>query len=203
VNEYSTRYSVAIDAAQQTAFSGWRIQAPGNRQGSEGRLGEVEGQWLSEEEARIQELSRKIYEERLALGVAREQARKDLPLSTYTEAYWKIDLHNLMRFLLLRMEGGAQLEIRQYATVIGQQIVARWCPIAWEAFLDYQVHGLMLSKADLTITVHLAAGRIEAAIAEAEQQGLVTRTGAGVVPRREARELGEKLVRLGLEVPWA
>ena len=59
---------------------------------------------------------------------AREQARKDLPLSTYTEAYWKCNLHNLLHFLALRMEAGAQLEIRDYATTIGREIVSRWSP---------------------------------------------------------------------------
>jgi thymidylate synthase (FAD) len=53
-------------------------------------------------------------------------------------AYWKIDLHNLLHFLELRMEAHAQLENREYATTIGQQIVARWMPVAWEAFQDYR-----------------------------------------------------------------
>ena len=56
--------------------------------------------------------------------MAREQARKDLPLSTYTEAYWKIDLYNLLHFLSLRMDAHAQQEIRDYASAIGEQIVA-------------------------------------------------------------------------------
>jgi len=73
------------------------------------------------------------------LGVAREQARKDLPLSTYTEAFWKIDLHNLLNFLFLRMNNHAQTEIREYAKVIGNEIVAKWCPIVWQAFSDYRL----------------------------------------------------------------
>ena len=56
----------------------------------------------------------------------REQARKDLPLSTYTEAYWKVDLHNLLHFLRLRMDEHAQLEIREYADTIGNRRWARW-----------------------------------------------------------------------------
>src|SRR5688572_14958088 len=138
VNEYSTRYSVAIDASQETLPGEWRTQAAANRQGSEGFLPLEEGTALSRRERQIQDLSREVYEERLAAGVAREQARKDLPLSTYTEAYWKIDLHNLLHFLLLRMNLHAQLEIRRYAEVIGTQIVSHWCPMAWEAFLEYQ-----------------------------------------------------------------
>ena len=95
VNEYSTRYSIAIDAAQTTPPTDWRMQSPTNRQGSVGLLHVETGAKLSQKEATFHRVARELYEERLAFGVAREQARKDLPLSTYTEAYWKIDLHNL------------------------------------------------------------------------------------------------------------
>src|SRR5206468_2425684 len=112
VNEYSTRYSEAIDAAQTTKPDEWREQATGNRQGSAGFLELSAGQELSQAEQHLLRVSREVYEERLKRGVAREQARKDLPLSTYTEAYWKVDLHNLFHFLMLRMDPHAQLEIR-------------------------------------------------------------------------------------------
>ena len=102
VNEYSTSYSEAIDAAQTTARASGASslrQPPGEwrlpRAGSRRRV-------LLTREADLQRLSREVYEERLVKGVAREQARKDLPLSTYTEAYWKIDLHNLFHFLMLQ-----------------------------------------------------------------------------------------------------
>src|SRR5262245_57741941 len=104
VNEYSTRYSIAIDAAQQTPPDDWRLQSSGNRQGSAGTLDAEKGAALTAREGELLRLTRAHYEERLAAGVAREQARKDLPLSTYTEAYWKIDLHNLLHFLALRMD---------------------------------------------------------------------------------------------------
>ena len=112
VNEYSTRYSIAIDAAQATPPNEWRTQAESNRQGSDGLLDETLGAELTASEKELQEMSRRVYQERLDKGVAREQARKDLPLSTYTEAYWKVDLHNLLHFLALRMDSHAQLEIR-------------------------------------------------------------------------------------------
>ena len=103
-NETSTRYSIAIDAAQATPAARWRYQAASNRQGSEGFLDPVAGAELSAAEIESQQHARQVYQHRLELGVAREQARKDLPLSTYTEAYWKIDLHNLLHFLQLRMD---------------------------------------------------------------------------------------------------
>ena len=97
------------------------------------------GETLSREEEELQAHARRVYKKRLEMGVAREQARKDLPLSTYTEAYWKIDLHNLLHFLSLRLDEHAQVEIRSYAKVIGYDIVSKWCPVAWEAFLDYRL----------------------------------------------------------------
>ncbi|MBL0113896.1 MAG: FAD-dependent thymidylate synthase, partial [Saprospiraceae bacterium] len=77
--------------------------------------------------------------------------RKDLPLSTYTEAYWKIDLHNLLHFLSLRMDTHAQYEIRSYANVIGNEIVKKWCPITWDAFHDYKLSSMNFSKLEVEI----------------------------------------------------
>ena len=85
VNEYSTRYSIAIDAVHKTKPDEWRLQAAGNRQGSQCAIGNELGSRLSGREAEIHSACREVYEERIESGVAREQARKDLPLSTYTE----------------------------------------------------------------------------------------------------------------------
>jgi thymidylate synthase (FAD) len=202
VNEYSTRYSVAIDAAQRTSPDAWRRQSTTNRQGSAGHLDTGTGAHLTAREAALQAQARAVYEERLAAGVAREQARKDLPLATYTEAYWKIDLHNLLHFLRLRMDSHAQQEIRDYARTIGDEIVARWCPLAWEAFLEYAVHGLSLTEADVAIISHLTAGQPAAAIGEAERRGLLPRVDGQLRPSRERAELETKLARLGLTPPW-
>lgn len=150
VNEYSTRYSEAIDEAQKTEPTQWRLQSPTNKQGSSGFLDEIVGVELTREEAELQKLARQIYEGRIQKGVAKEQARKDLPLSTYTEAYWKIDLHNLFHFLSLRMDSHAQKEIREYATIMGEEIVRRVAPIAYEAFKDYRLNAVNLSALDIT-----------------------------------------------------
>jgi thymidylate synthase (FAD) len=202
VNEYSTRYSLAIDAAQTTTPDAWRRQAAGNRQGSEGFLPVAEGRTLTEAERALQNEARRVYEERIAAGVAREQARKDLPLSTYTEAYWKIDLHNLMHFLRLRMDPHAQLEIRAYAEVIGHEIVAAWCPVTWEAFLEYQMQGLAFTGREARILSHLVAGRIDDAREEAAAAGWLERGKKGLRRNRERIELEAKLERLGLTTPW-
>jgi thymidylate synthase (FAD) len=155
VNEYSTRYSVAIDSMQNTDPEEWRAQSEVNRQGSGGFLSADIGTDLSREEQEFQEHARKLYQIRLDAGVAREQARKDLPLCTYTEAYWKIDLHNLLHFLALRMDSHAQLEIREYASALGLEIVKPLFPVAWEAFVDYRMNSTHLSRLEMQVITKL------------------------------------------------
>lgn len=202
VNEYSTRYSVAIDAAQTTAPGEWRLQAKLNRQGSSGLLEPDKGRRLSEQEKEFQDLARKIYNARLEIGVAREQARKDLPLSTYTEAYWKMDLHNLLHFLSLRMDDHSQWEIRQYARTIGEKIVAKWCPITWEAFLDYRMNAMSLSGPEIEIIDAIGRGDEEAACKLAASNGWLEFGTKGLKRNRERTECELKLDRLNLKVPW-
>jgi len=202
VNEYSTRYSVAIDRAQRTDPAAWRVQDSGNRQGSKGFLPTEIGETLSREEAELQDAIHAAYDRRLELGVAREQARKDLPLSTYTEAYWKLNLHNLLHFLKLRMDGHAQLEIREYARTIGERIVSQWCPLAWEAFVDYEQDGLNLTAAETEMVGLIAAGRMDEAKARALSLNWIAITPEKTTIRREGKEFAEKLPRLGLTAPW-
>lgn len=151
VNEYSTRYSEAIDSQQTTNVAEWRLQTAHNKQGSEGYLDASLGAEESQKEIDFHNQARELYNHRLSLGIAREQARKDLPLSTYTEAYWKVDLHNLLHFLALRMDSHAQLEIRQYAQAIGEQIVKPLFPIVWEAFKDYRMNAMYLTGHEVEI----------------------------------------------------
>jgi thymidylate synthase (FAD) len=192
VNEYSTRYSVAIDAAQRTPPDKWRLQSADNRQGSAGLLSRAEGEGLTAAEAQLQDLARSTYDARLAAGVAREQARKDLPLSTYTEAYWKVDLHNLLHFLRLRSDDHAQEEIRDYAIVMGEQIVAKWVPLVWEAFTDYRRESMYLSRTEIEIVSAMAEGRSDHAKTVFES----------IASKRERTEVEDKLVKLGFSPPW-
>jgi thymidylate synthase (FAD) len=202
VNEYSTRYSIAIDASQRTPESEWRQQSSDNRQGSAGMIDAVQGKMLSDREAELQDFARSIYQERLDLGVAREQARKDLTLSTYTEAYWKVDLHNLLHFLRLRMDRHAQQEIRDYADVIGEQIVAKWCPFAWEAFLDYQFHSVGLTRLEQSVIRAVSSGDKAVALETAKKFGWLDEGEKGLKTNRERSECEAKLEDLGLGVPW-
>ncbi len=201
VNEYSTRYSIAIDAAQTTPSNEWRQQAATNRQGSEGSLPGDVGAGLSAGEKAFQQQARALYEQRLELGVAREQARKDLPLSTYTEAYWKIDLHNLLHFLELRMDAHAQWEIRQYATTIGEQIVRPLFPLVWEAFVDYRREAVHLTRLDREVIARLMKRLAEEKKSVASEEDFLVvqdKTWADLKRCRERDECRAKLVRLGI-----
>ena len=197
VNEYSTRYSVAIDASQQTKPDQWRRQSTDNKQGSEGLMDAATGEQLSASERELLDHAQRVYAERLEKGVAREQARKDLPLSTYTEAYWKVDLHNLFHFLWLRMDAHAQWEIRQYANVIGQEIVARWVPMAWEAFTDYRLNSLSLSRIEVELLRLLTSGSEEHLVSFLAKEQLVRNRGGAPALAGELKEFLVKLPRFG------
>lgn len=204
VNEYSTRYSIAIDSAQATPIDEWRTQSQTNRQGSESFLPTDVGEKLTASETELQTLCRRVYQERLDLGVAREQARKDLPLATYTEAYWKVDLHNLLHFLALRMDSHAQLEIREYSATIGRKIVQPLFPAVWEAFEDYRLQASGLSRLEVgciqRLMQHAAAnGRVPPLSVEdffATQDS----TWRELTRSRERDECLAKLQELGLVV---
>ena len=160
INEYSTRYSVAIAQKSTTQPGEWRLQSTNNKQGSSGFVKEYPDnptykgetvhpqEYLSYFEQDLHDFSTKVYEQRLHFGVAREQARKDLPLSTYTEAYWQMNLHNLFHFLRLRMHPHAQLEIREFAEQIFR-IVKDIVPVAAEAFEDYALGGQYFSREEM------------------------------------------------------
>lgn len=147
INEYSTRYSEAIDSRQVTRPEAWRLQSGSNKQGSEGYLSVREGHLFCQQEDAFHEHAMACYQNRLDAGIAREQARKDLPLSTYTEAYWKCDLHNIFHFLKLRCDGHAQLEIRSYANVMAS-IVKVLYPMCFEAWYDYAFQAVNFTRLD-------------------------------------------------------
>lgn len=156
VNEYSTRYSEAIDARNTTTSEEWRVQSKNNKQGSDGLLPYAEGAHLTLLESEAIEACQKFYQTALNYGTAREQARKNLQLSTYTEAYWKVDLHNLFHFLRLRLDTHAQQEIREFGEAIAN-IVSDWVPLAWGAFEDYRLNSCGFSAAEMNALRKLVA----------------------------------------------
>lgn len=127
-------------------------------------------------------------------AVARELARVVLPLNTYTEFYWKIDLHNLLHFLRLRTDSHAQFEIREYANAIAE-IVKEWVPLVWEAFEDYKLNAVTLSVGEqryLEELVHSYAGED---FAERTCEFAMKNYG---LSKRELREFAQKLQVMGL-----
>jgi thymidylate synthase (FAD) len=209
VNEYSTRYSEAIDDKCKTPATAWRTQSKSNKQGSGDFLPDEVGSFLSNQESDFHRLADGVYKIRLDRGVAKEQARKDLPLSTYTEAYWKCDLHNILHFLSLRMDSHAQLEIRSYANVLGD-IVSRWCPVTWKAWNDYNFRrdAMLLSVRDKIVVQILNnepnLAEIENAILRnCSTWGWFERNKEGKLKsNREREECEAKLATLGFDVPW-
>ena len=165
VNEYSTRYMEALDFFQVTEPTEWRLQSKDNKQGSSGFLeahlttSAVDGECLTISEERFHESAKRIYQERLKAGIAKEQARKDLPLSTYTRAYWQCNLRNIFHFLRLRMDSHAQLEIRSFANSMFE-IVRQVCPVACEAFEDYVLHAKRFSRMEMEVLKSLVSGEI-------------------------------------------
>ena len=91
-------------------------------------------------------------------GIARELARINLPVSYYTQWYWKIDLHNLLRFISLRADAHAQYEIQVYAQALAE-LTRRWVPDVYEAFVDYQVEGASLSRMEIAALRALLGGQ--------------------------------------------
>jgi len=140
INEISARYSVMKDEFYSP--DEWRRQAKVNRQGSEGVVdfSDVIAEGYDEDMKYLFE----AYNERLEDGVAREMSRIGLPLSTYTEWYWTINLHNLFNFLRLRMDGHAQKEIQDYAVAV-ERLSRPVAPLAFRAFDNHVLKGLTLS----------------------------------------------------------
>jgi thymidylate synthase (FAD) len=202
VNEYSTRYSLAIDSAQKTNKNEWRKQSKTNKQGSDDFLDENTGNILSEREQILHQTIRDIYEERISQDVAREQARKDLPLSTYTEAYWKIDLHNLFHFLALRMDSHAQYEIRSYATIIGNEIVSQWCPLSWEAFKTYTLNSFNLSEIEINVLKNFINNKPSEAKHILITENILTIVDGKIKKGRELIDIENKLSSFGILPDW-
>ncbi|MBL6955061.1 MAG: FAD-dependent thymidylate synthase [Alphaproteobacteria bacterium] len=169
VNEYSARYSILNREFYIPAPDQLSAQSKDNRQGRGNVLrGDEAARVLSilrEDAARnyadYQEMLNEDDEGNVLdpdrQGLARELARMNLPLSIYTEWYWKCDLHNLLHFLSLRADPHAQYEIRVYADAMMEALRA-WVPLTAEAFEDYRLGSTHLSKGGLEVVKRMLAG---------------------------------------------
>ena len=157
VNEYSARYSILDKEFYLPAKENLAAQSRNNRQGR-GDL--IDGEQANDILKILKEDAEKNYNDYETIlnerrdgtivneskkGLARELARMNLTLNTYTQWYWKTDLLNLLNFLSLRADDHAQYEIRAYADVM-IDCLKKWVPITYEAFMDYRVGGMELSS---------------------------------------------------------
>jgi thymidylate synthase (FAD) len=150
VNEYSGRYSLMPMLFYTPDADQLQTQSRRNNQGRSGQA--VDAQLFAEAQRRWSSIRREstdAYGWLTANEVARELARIDLPLSTYTQWYWKIDLHNLLHFLTLRVDTHAQWEIQEYGRVMAGML-KRVAPLSYEAWIDYDVCGAHVSRAELS-----------------------------------------------------
>lgn len=170
VNECSARYSILPNEFYLPSREHLAVQSVQNRQGR--------SQMLTNEEADrvleiLEEDSNRCYSHYQEMlnedsngntldeskpKLARELARLNLTLNCYTEWYWKIDLHNLLHFLRLRCAKGSQYEIRAYADVI-LDIVKKWVPLTYDAFVEYCVGGTYVSKKGIEVLKQMLAGQ--------------------------------------------
>jgi len=147
VNEYSARYSIMPDRFYRPDIENVRKQSKSNRQGGEGPI----DAGTAEEFLQLLENAEANYQKYLELtekGVARELARAVLPVSVYTEWYWKCDLHNIFHFLSLRMDPHAQIEIQDYAKAM-YELIRPIVPVACEAFEDYRLNAMHLTGLEI------------------------------------------------------
>jgi len=147
VNEYSARYSIMPDRFYRPDIDNVRKQSKTNRQGGEGPI----DAGTAEDFLKLLENAEANYQKYLELtekGVARELARAVLPVSVYTEWYWKCDLHNIFHFLSLRMDPHAQIEIQDYAKAM-YELIKPIVPVACEAFEDYRLNAMHLTGLEI------------------------------------------------------
>ena len=161
VNEYSARYSVVEDQVYLPEPAQMAAQARTNRQGRGDPLPEDVAEAFRERLRAGAAGAFAAYRDMLgsdeAPGLARELARIGLPLNTYSEWYWKIDLHNLLHFIGLRADPHAQYEIRAYAELL-HDIVRRWVPLTAAAFAEYRLGAAVLSATATAVLRRLLDG---------------------------------------------
>jgi thymidylate synthase (FAD) len=169
VNEYSARYSILDKEFYLPAPEHLAAQSQNNRQGRGDVLegdqakkvldllkGDAEQTYNNYETMLNERYDGSVINED-GVGLARELARMNLTLNTYTQWYWKTDLLNLMNFLRLRADSHAQYEIRAYADVM-LDTVKKWVPITYEAFMDYRVGGTEVSAKGKAVIQKLIKG---------------------------------------------
>ncbi|MEN9282003.1 MAG: hypothetical protein RL594_938 [Bacteroidota bacterium] len=182
VNEYSGRYSEMKDEFYVPDPDQVRAQSAMNKQGrADIAFDATAAESIRTSMQQTQDMLYGQYQELLSTDLAREIARINLPVSNYTEWYWKTDLHNLFHFLRLRIDAHAQYEIRVYGEAMAE-IVKAAVPLAYEAFEDYILHARRFSRTELEVIRGMLSSL--PSVEDLEARGL---------SGREAREFLDKL----------
>lgn len=150
LNELSARYSVMKDECYIPAPEHICSQSNTNKQGRGNQLTEHQAEEIRGRLLTGQEEAFTDYQQFINVGLARELARLNLPVSTYSEMYFTQNLHNLFHFLKLRMDAHAQYEIRVYANAI-YELIKPIVPISCEAFEDYVLNAVTFSKEEISL----------------------------------------------------
>lgn len=185
VNEMSGRYSEMPDWFYEPAAELCTTQSAQNKQGGTGTP-VANAEDIAESFVKTQDETYEQYEMYIAKDMRRELARINLPVSLYTEWYWKIDLHNLLHFLKLRLDQHAQYEIRVFAEAMAE-IVKEKTPLTWRAFQDYSIESIHLTRLEINVLKKILAQQpfnIEEEIKN----------------KRERAEFAEKLEGLGYKI---
>ena len=169
INEYSARYSILEDEFYIPKTSNLAKQSISNKQG---RGKELEAELAKKIIKILKEDSKRNYNNYLWMlneeenegydntrdSLSRELARINLTLNTYTQWYWKVDLHNFMHFLSLRADSHSQFEIRAYADIL-LDLLKKWVPITYKAFCSYRLNSAELSHEALEVIKKLIKGK--------------------------------------------
>lgn len=190
INEYSGRYSEIKDEFCNFKPYDMRMQSEVNKQSSDPikEVGMPATVFCEKAEA-LADKAYSAYSDAVEAGLAREQARTILPLSTYTQFYWKIDLHNFFHFVKLRADRHAQLEIQEFAQAC-YDLVKPLCPVACEAFEDYVQEAMYLSRQEVSMLKKI----ISRAGDSSGQSDILAGLG-----KTERLQFKEKLNRLGVK----
>jgi thymidylate synthase (FAD) len=198
INEISGRYSVLKNEFYMPDQEVIAVQSTDNKQG---RGASVSPEYANEIRVKLGDSYNNTHELYSWLlgegdddkpGVAKELARIPLPVATYTEWYWKIDLHNLLHFQKLRMDSHAQWEIRQYANAMGG-IIKDSVPITWKAFEDYQLNAIKLTSPEQDVLALLLSGK-----SFTKEEIMSAAERAGLSDKLERSEMVEKFRKLNL-----
>jgi len=151
INEVSGRYTVMKEEFYLPEESRIQLQSKTNRQGSSDEVIDNETKKkVIQTMVSNQQSSSLGYDNLLEMGISKEIARINLPLSLYTEFYWQMDLHNLFHFIKLRMDSHAQWEIQEYARVLAK-IVKNITPMAWDAFERHVLNSITFSSDEMNV----------------------------------------------------